>query len=71
MEKEQEKFIKALGDIEKVLQQNIIIELYKIGITQPDIARNLSIGAGVVNKLLKGVKVQNQYGNRKHRNSEK
>lgn len=60
MEKENNKeFINLLSNISKSFQQRIIIDLYKIGITQPDIARNLGIGAGVVNKLLKGIKKNN------------
>lgn len=45
-----------LANIQKTLQQHTVIGLYNLGISQPDIARNLGIGAGTVNKLLKGAK---------------
>jgi len=61
-EKQLKELIKNIERIEKVLQQRVIIELYRSGIPQSVIGKNLSIGAGVVNKLLKGVKKQNKYG---------
>ena len=56
MEKEQKELVKILKNIEKALQQRVIIELYRSGISQPDIGKNLGIGAGAINKLLKGAK---------------
>ena len=56
MEKDNNELLITLKNIEKSLQQQVIIELYRSGIPQPDIAKNLGIGAQVVNKLLKGIK---------------
>ena len=61
-EKQHKELIKSIERIEKILQQRVIIELYRSGIPQSVIGKNLGIGAGVVNKLLKGAKRQNQYG---------
>lgn len=58
MEKETKEIIKKIEGLERTLQQLVIIELYKGGISQPEIGKNLGIGAGVVNKLLKGIKKQ-------------
>ena len=52
------KILQILESINNSLQQQIIIELYRSGIPQTQIAKNLTIGAGTVNKLLKGIKKQ-------------
>jgi len=51
-----------LSNISNMLEKLIAIELYKGGATQPEIADNLGIAVGSVNKLVKGVKPQKQYG---------
>lgn len=56
MVEENKEIIKRLENIEKIIQQQVIIELYRDGITQPNIAKNLGISAKTVNKLLKGIK---------------
>jgi len=60
-EKQHRELIKSIERIEKVLQQRVIIELYRSGIPQSVIGKNLGIGAGVVNRLLKGTHIQNKY----------
>lgn len=60
-EKQHRELIKSIEKIEKVFQQRVIIELYRSGIPQSVIGKNLGIGAGVVNRLLKGTNRQNKH----------
>jgi DNA-binding transcriptional regulator LsrR (DeoR family) len=42
--------------ITALLEQLIAVQMYRGGATQPEIAMNLGIAVGKVNKLIKGVK---------------
>jgi len=46
------------GEITNLLQQLVAVQLYRSGAIQSEIATNLGIAIGTVNKLVKGVKSQ-------------
>jgi len=62
MEKEYKELSKQMTSIEKSLQHLLAIELYKLNVSQADIGKQLGIATGSVNKLLKGIKKENNYG---------
>ena len=45
-----------LNKISYLLEQLIAVQMYKGGATQPEIAENLDMALGKINKLVKGVK---------------
>lgn len=48
---------KALVDIKELIQHSLAVQLYCAGATQDEITKNLRIGKGKVNKMVKGVKL--------------
>lgn len=46
----------GLRRISDLLEQLVAIQMYRGGATQPEIAANLNMSVGKVNKLVKGVK---------------
>ena len=48
---------KALVDIRGLMQHSLAVQLYCAGATQDEITKNLRIGKGKVNKMVKGVKL--------------
>lgn len=56
MEKEYKELSKQINNIEKTLQYLLVLELFKLDTSQADIAKQLGIATGSVNKLLKGIK---------------
>lgn len=51
-----------LQKVADFLEQLIAVQMYRGGATQPEIAVNLGIAVGKVNKLVKGVKPPKSYG---------
>lgn len=45
-----------LNRISHLLEQLIAVQMYKGGATQPEIAENLDMALGKINRLVKGVK---------------
>lgn len=56
MEKEYKELSKQITSIEKSLQHLLALEMFKLDTPQADIAKQLGIATGSVNKLLKGLK---------------
>ena len=47
---------KLLEEIKALLQQMVVLQLYKSGYTQKEIANNLKVGIITINQMLKGIK---------------
>lgn len=56
MEKEYKEISKQIISIEKALQHLLVLEMFKLDTPQAEIAKQLGIATGSVNKLLKGIK---------------
>jgi len=56
MEKEYKELSKQITTIEKSLQHLLALEMFKLDTPQAEIAKQLGIATGSVNKLLKGIK---------------
>ncbi len=51
----EEKILQVLQEIESLLKAQLVIELYKSGINQGEIAKRLHVATKEVNDLLKGI----------------
>ena len=56
MEKQYKQLSKQITTIEKSLQHLLALEMFKLDTPQAEIAKQLGIATGSVNKLLKGIK---------------
>lgn len=54
--KEHKDLVDKVVNVEKILQHILAVELYKLDVTQEQIAKHLKMSKGSVNNLLKGVK---------------
>lgn len=56
MDNESKELKEKLTSIEGLLQSQLVIELFKLGVSQNEIGKRLKLRTATVNSLLKGIK---------------